>query len=393
MPTNASQGRIQELDGIRGVAILLVMAMHYFYFYPAANHHPQGLLRNLYVIFEKGIAIGWSGVDLFFVLSGFLIGGILLDVRSSRSYFRTFYLRRFFRIIPVYYAWITLYILLILLIEHFGAYSDAIVEPRTWFEIGAQFLFLQNLGFIHYSGLGLVLPVTWSLAVEEQFYLVAPVMVRLLSSCVLVSVLIAVLVLAPPLRILTYYWPPPWVVTSPGYISPSYSLMPCRADSLAMGMLVALLWRKLHVRAWLEEHCSVLYVMFAIFLAGVVVLDLYWPLHDSMVYLAVGLSWLAFFYALVIILALVNPSGPIASLVRMKWLREFGRISYCLYLIHPAVNVLCHRILFSVSGANADWRVMAVPLVAIVVSYSVAKLSWICLESPMLRRGHGFRYQ
>ena len=90
MSANSSPGRILELDGIRGVAILLVVVMHYFYFYPAADHHPHGLLRNLYVIFEKSIAIGWSGVDLFFVLSGFLIGGILLDVRSSRSYFSTF---------------------------------------------------------------------------------------------------------------------------------------------------------------------------------------------------------------------------------------------------------------------------------------------------------------
>src|SRR5258708_11706525 len=108
---NAS-GRIPELDGLRGVAILSVLVWHYFYFHPAAGHHPVGLARQLYVHFEQFLALGWSGVDLFFVLSGFLIGGILLNARNSPSYFRTFYLRRFFRIVPIYYAWLVAYLLL-----------------------------------------------------------------------------------------------------------------------------------------------------------------------------------------------------------------------------------------------------------------------------------------
>jgi len=108
------KGRIPALDGLRGAAILLVVVWHYFYFYPDPNHHPANLLPKIYVYFERCIAIGWIGVDLFFVLSGFLIGGILLEVRTSHLYFKTFYLRRFFRIIPVYYAWIGIYLLLLL---------------------------------------------------------------------------------------------------------------------------------------------------------------------------------------------------------------------------------------------------------------------------------------
>ena len=75
-------GRIPELDGLRGIAILSVMVWHYFYFHPASDHHPVGWAREAYVHFERFLGLGWSGVDLFFVLSGFLIGGILLNARS-----------------------------------------------------------------------------------------------------------------------------------------------------------------------------------------------------------------------------------------------------------------------------------------------------------------------
>src|SRR5580700_8324906 len=97
-------GRILELDGLRGIAILIVMVGHYFAV-PGA-----GITSFLDGYWFR---LGWTGVDLFFVISGFLIGGILLDVRDSPRYFKTFYIRRFFRIIPLYYAWIGIYVLLV----------------------------------------------------------------------------------------------------------------------------------------------------------------------------------------------------------------------------------------------------------------------------------------
>ncbi len=91
----SSSKRIPELDGLRGLAILLVIIAHYFPLFTLAGEHV--LLRRLLRLF----ALGWSGVDLFFVLSGFLIGGILFESRSSPCYFRTFYLRRAYRILPI----------------------------------------------------------------------------------------------------------------------------------------------------------------------------------------------------------------------------------------------------------------------------------------------------
>src|ERR1700687_3590491 len=118
--------------------------------------------------------MGWSGVDLFFVLSGFLIGGILVDARNSPSYFKTFYTRRFFRIIPIYYLWILAYIVLIGVAgAALRARSNSGVIMALGTPIYAHFFFLQNLMVLPFAGLaGAWFAHLWSLAVEEQFYLV-----------------------------------------------------------------------------------------------------------------------------------------------------------------------------------------------------------------------------
>jgi peptidoglycan/LPS O-acetylase OafA/YrhL len=102
----SQQARIPELDGLRGVAIASVLVFHYLAIQGATPQH------TLTSYLQRLTIMGGTGVDLFFVLSGFLIGGILLDVRESPRYFSTFYARRFFRIFPLYYAWIAAYILL-----------------------------------------------------------------------------------------------------------------------------------------------------------------------------------------------------------------------------------------------------------------------------------------
>src|ERR1700722_1960142 len=94
-------GRILELDGLRGVAILVVVSGHYF----AVPGTGMTSFLNGY-----WFRLGWTGVDLFFVLSGFLIGGILLEVRASPRYFKTFYIRRFFRVMQLYCAWLFLHV-------------------------------------------------------------------------------------------------------------------------------------------------------------------------------------------------------------------------------------------------------------------------------------------
>jgi peptidoglycan/LPS O-acetylase OafA/YrhL len=95
-----SKSRVPELDGLRGLAIFLVVLFHY-----VSQEGDAAATASRFL--QRFAILGWSGVDLFFVLSGFLIGGILIDARASSFYYRTFYARRFFRIIPLYYLWIT----------------------------------------------------------------------------------------------------------------------------------------------------------------------------------------------------------------------------------------------------------------------------------------------
>jgi peptidoglycan/LPS O-acetylase OafA/YrhL len=132
MASSSLPERILKLDGLRGATIAMVVLLHYFYCYHGETHRPSGFIRSAHVNFEQFIALRWTGVDLFFVLSGFLIGGILLDARSSPSYFKTFYLRRFYRIIPLYYDWIVCYLLVMALKGHFfSAHFSSLGGPAT----------------------------------------------------------------------------------------------------------------------------------------------------------------------------------------------------------------------------------------------------------------------
>ncbi len=165
-----TRDRVPELDGLRGLAILLVIICHYV---GNANHGAVGKWQYRML---SAFNIGWSGVDLFFVLSGFLIGGILLDQRESLNYFRAFYMRRVFRILPLYYGWTLLFGVLVLAATWLAPGRFPVAYQDLW-QVPVHLLFLQNfwIGMQKWPWIWFV--VTWSLAVEEQFYLVAPLLV------------------------------------------------------------------------------------------------------------------------------------------------------------------------------------------------------------------------
>ena len=201
MAANLTKQRIPELDGLRGLAILLVLVFHYI---TQEGVQPAGSVPAL---LQRIVIMGWTGVDLFFVLSGFLIGGILMDVRNSPSYFKTFYCRRFFRIVPIYYLWILTYIAVVGLAGGLlTRLSNSGVRPPLDLGIASHFLFLQNIVPVTLFGIaGAWFGHLWSLAVEEQFYLVAPVVVRFTAERALKWILAAAIVCVPLLRIFLLY--------------------------------------------------------------------------------------------------------------------------------------------------------------------------------------------
>ena len=105
-----------------------------------------------------------------------------------------------------------------------------------------------------------------------------------------------------------------------------------------------------------------------------------------------GFTTLAFFYALILLLAVARPAGLIARWARMGWLREIGRVSYCMYIIHLVVNVLLHSVLRRASPATTDARGAAVTVCAAFATYGIAWLSWKLFEGPLIHRGHAFKY-
>ncbi|HEV3218351.1 MAG TPA: acyltransferase [Candidatus Acidoferrales bacterium] len=381
MSEKSVQARIPELDGLRGMAIFLVVAGHYaFTIQGSSIGHLLHTSLNLY----------WTGVDLFFVLSGFLIGGILMDHRESPSYFRTFYTRRFFRIVPVYYIWICAYILLV---TFGGAFLRAHMNTGTIQpvdrEILSHFLFLQNFDVpsstLSFPWLGPM----WSLAVEEQFYLVAPLVIFLVPQRSLPWLLGTAICCAPLLRIIVRMGFLPFL-GAPG-LAAAFLAMPCRADALALGMMAAFLWRNPRARSWFSSKTSKLYAAFGVLLAGMAILWKWFPKSLSSGEESFGFTWIALFYTVALLLSLLSSSGPIARVARMAWLRELGKLSYCMYIIHVAVDFLCFKIGHTTVGVSFPHD-LAITLLAAAITYTIAKLSWVFFEQPLLRLGHRFTY-
>ncbi len=373
--------RIPELDGLRGIAILSVLVYHYF--------AEQGQVSPSTISYysQRLVQMGWSGVDLFFVLSGFLIGGILLSHRESPNYYRTFYIRRFFRIVPIYFLWITAYVL----IATFGynfilRHSNSGVLAHPDFAVYQHYLFLQNLYLFPYAGIaGAWFSHLWSLAVEEQFYLFSPLVIRLVSGRVLKGLLFIAIVGAPLLRAYLRFWTNVDVRLITG-------LMPCRADSLAIGIVAALVWRSQSARAWVTSNLAYGYSALAGLTVGVLALWKWWPNSTMSATQVGGFSVLAFFYAMVLLLALAHPPGPIAVMARSRWLGEVGRVSYCMYIIHLAVNDIAHTLLRHAPPATTGVRALSVTVLAALATYGIAFLSWRLIEHPLLHLGHSYKY-
>jgi peptidoglycan/LPS O-acetylase OafA/YrhL len=365
-------GRILELDGVRGLAILLVLVYHYLY---ASMYPPPGSWQAAIL---SPLRMGWSGVDLFFVLSGFLIGGILYDAKNSGRYFQTFYLRRTHRIFPLYFAWMIVFVLGI-----FVARSNAAPPLQALFHsnlpLWPYFLFIQNFFMFAQSDYGAQwVAVTWSLAIEEQFYMLLPLLVRKLSYRGILGVALGSIILAPILRILLWLHSP----DDPGL--GGYTLLPCRADALGYGVLIALVCRNQSAWEWLTTHRRKLLWGFWFLGCGVIYLALWQPRG----FFTVGASWLAAFYAMLLLLAVLKP-GRVAKACFGNWpLVKLGMVAYAVYMFHQGINGLLHFAFFDRRPVIDSWPSFLVTLLSLASVLILAAVSWRFFEKPLIRYAH-----
>jgi peptidoglycan/LPS O-acetylase OafA/YrhL len=353
--------RVIELDGIRGFACLLVVMGHYF------GEVEHGL---------RFLCLDWIGVDLFFCLSGFLIGGILLDNRESPSYFATFYTRRAFRIVPIYYLTIAL---VLLALPWFPQFGGAVYPP------GYFFGYVQNFA-MSFTGIETskwLMP-TWTLCVEEQFYLLLPVIIYVLPSRQLVRVLLGLIVSASLFRLVL-------VATSANNLA-LHMLLPAEWDLLFLGVLGAYLQRSPAALRRLNRNNR--FILKGAALGGFTLLlalaiddnAFGWSMVDIFGSLALGIGLTGF-------LMLVVAGSPEGQRFRSQTLRFFGRISYALYLIHQPVAGLMHGLILGNRPDIGKFTQAGVTIGALVVSIAIAHLSWVYLERPMIRFGHQWRYR
>ena len=358
----ADPARVEALDGLRGFAVLAVVAFH-------AMFLDVGLLGGARPaptdVYPTLALLGWCGVDVFFVLSGFLITGILLRSKGAPGYFRNFYARRALRIFPLYYLVVGL---LLFVLDR---------PATTGAEKASYLLYYQNVRYA-LVGEGTLDParlITWSLAIEEQFYLVWPTVVWLCSRRALVGVCIAVVVGAIALRL--------WLLA--GGLHTTHFLTPCRLDTLAVGALLALLPPP---PRWLGVACAWLGVGGLLAIAR----QTGNPFPESIPMQRWGL--LAALVFAVGLLVLARQPGLVAAVCRFAPLRALGQVSYCVYLVHFLVLDALTRGVLALPDDAKQAIAGALPAQAIAVllglcclggSWLVAAISWRVVEAPILR--------
>jgi len=368
-------GRIPELDGLRGLAILLVVLWHYVAIPLTTNTASLGTFA------ARLLRLSWSGVDLFFVLSGFLIGGILLDHRDAPRYFRVFYLRRACRILPLYAAWLLLFFSLprlVPMMTHAPGISQLFARPLpSW----SYLTLTQNFAMARRGEFGAAwLAPTWSLAIEEHFYLVLPITIRFLPSRSIPPVFLGAGLAGLLSRL----------VAGPERFFAVYVLTPLHFDSLLGGMLCAFALREPFYRHHLLRARRLLYGLLLVILAILLSLSLFRHYgFEGSPYL---FSILAVFYCAVLILAVTEGRGPVASLTRRRWLRELGIVAYGVYLSHLAILLLAHGLILGKSPSLATGAEILTTVAAGIACFALAFLSWRAFERPFVSWARRFDY-
>lgn len=360
-----SKSHIRELDGIRGLAVLMVLIWHY------GNCQGADQLWRPIASLMRMTGLFWSGVDLFFVLSGFLIGGILIDNAKRLKFYRTFYIRRAARILPLYLLLLILFFLgrFCLNPSSYGwLFNDAIPD---W----SYLTFTQNvfMGLNETFG-GNFLGITWSLAVEEQFYLMVPAVLLLAGSARFPTAVIALAVAAPFLRL-----------AAPGF--ESVVNMPLRMDTLLTGVGLAFAFRSETMVRYFHDNKPLMWSVFTVLLMGMLLMTRKEIGRSDFEPFAI-----AMFYASFISLALVYRGSSTTSILRSGLLVRLGMYSYGLYMYHQMVAGLIHGYFRNASPSMESIDGAVLTMISPVLTTFIAVLSYHTYEAYFLALGRRYKY-
>ncbi len=358
---------IPALDGIRGIAVLLVIAFHCRSILPGSG--PTYLLL-------RAVDLGWSGVDLFFVLSGFLITGILLDTRHSPTYFRTFYARRILRIFPLYFVYLFVILVLVRFAGIWISGSDDWGNAKPWWYLTYLANWQRSHG-IDDKYLGHL----WSLSIEEQFYLIWPAVIWMIPPRRLAWWCLPLVVLAPVCRLIVGM-----------QAEAAYRLTPCRMDALVLGAFVAIGVREF------RETCDRLasYVSgFALMGFLMVVSQLHSGFWNDTKMATYGASLVDVVFACVVFAGATCSGGTLHRVLTAPLLRICGKYSYAMYIMHVIVVESLQPIVVSLLGKHVSFLIQYVlffPAVA-GITLGTAWVVWRTVELPFLRLKRLFPYQ
>lgn len=345
---------IPELDGVRAIAVLMVMLMHIL----ITNDQSKAALESV----APGVLIllighGWLGVDLFFVLSGFLITGILLDTRESPRYFENFYGRRALRILPLYFLCIAVL---------------ACFYPGHGPYFLLSLVLLANLAGLVGAGVPHGADVFWSVAVEEHFYLIWPWLVRMLSRRAFGWTCASTIITEPILRA---------IFTAHGMdvYFPSWF----RFDGLASGALLAVWFRSpsSSQRRSLMAAAACVAAAIAITIAGLP----FGIMSKTVAGMSLRYNQATLVYCGGMLVAIACRSTRLTAPLRWNFFRVTGDLSYCLYLIHLAL-LDGYMVVFRhyVATGFTFSQLLLRAVIVILASYGLASLSRRFLERPIL---------
>jgi len=371
------RGRMPVLDGIRGLAILSVLVAHTY----AARLDVHEVVVWIY-------SFGWIGVDLFFVLSGFLITGILYDKRKDESYYSTFYGRRFLRIFPLYYL-LLVFVFFVIPQLSFLPHQDKLIFEGTSVDSLWYWLYIQNIGgFLGYPLKQEFLSITWSLAIEEQFYFLWPLLIRSFDRHRLLWICFFILVVCNTIRIVCFNFDVDRFAI--------YTFTFTRFDSIVAGAIIALLLRDVRSRDITVKLAPVC------FLSGLVITLIVALYQGSGAATKVpmqlfGYPAIALMLAGFLVLSIKSDlrEGVLSKIIGNPLLRLMGLLCYGLYITHTMIIAPLRPVFIEKAGLFIKDQTLLqlfFTLLMMPLCIFVAWLSWCLFEEKILKLKRLFAY-